>query len=107
MPISVRKKLSRTFLALPSDIENLYLDNFAVFPKRFQEQLFSRETKERIGDADPYAILKNYIKTSDAENLLDQMLYADTKTYLHELLMKQDQMSMAASIECARPVSGS
>jgi asparagine synthase (glutamine-hydrolysing) len=31
------------------------------------------------------------------------MLYADTKTYLHELLMKQDQMSMAASIESRVP----
>jgi asparagine synthetase B (glutamine-hydrolysing) len=36
---------------------------------------------------------------SDAGTLLNQLLYADTKTYLHELLMKQDQMSMAASIE--------
>jgi asparagine synthase (glutamine-hydrolysing) len=31
------------------------------------------------------------------------MLYTDTKTYLHELLMKQDQMSMAASIESRVP----
>ncbi len=30
-------------------------------------------------------------------------MYADTKTYLHELLMKQDQMSMAASIESRVP----
>jgi asparagine synthase (glutamine-hydrolysing) len=30
-------------------------------------------------------------------------LYADIKTYLHELLMKQDQMSMAASIESRVP----
>ena len=103
MPFAVKKKLSRTFLALPSDIENLYLDNFAVFPKSYQEKIFTAETKEWIGDLNPYAILKNYIAASDAENLLDQMLYADTKTYLHELLMKQDQMSMAASIESRVP----
>src|SRR4029077_5349891 len=35
--------------------------------------------------------------------LLDRMLYADIKTYLVELLMKQDQMSMAASIESRVP----
>ncbi len=35
--------------------------------------------------------------------MLDKLLYADTKTYLHELLMKQDQMSMAASIESRVP----
>ena len=31
------------------------------------------------------------------------MLYADQKTYLVELLMKQDQMSMACSIESRVP----
>ena len=35
--------------------------------------------------------------------LLAQLLYADVKTYLQELLMKQDQMSMAASIESRVP----
>ena len=32
------------------------------------------------------------------------MLYADQKTYLVELLMKQDQMSMACSIESRVPL---
>ena len=36
-------------------------------------------------------------------SLLNKLLYVDTKTYLHELLMKQDQMSMAASIESRVP----
>jgi asparagine synthase (glutamine-hydrolysing) len=36
-------------------------------------------------------------------NLLHRLLYADIKTYLVELLMKQDQMSMAASIESRVP----
>ena len=43
------------------------------------------------------------IENADAEEILDKLLYADTKTYLHELLMKQDQMSMAASIESRVP----
>src|SRR5205085_1501267 len=34
---------------------------------------------------------------------LSRMLYADQKTYLLELLMKQDQMSMATSIESRVP----
>ena len=37
------------------------------------------------------------------ESLLDRLLYADIKTYLHELLMKQDQMSMATSVESRVP----
>jgi asparagine synthase (glutamine-hydrolysing) len=35
--------------------------------------------------------------------LLDRLLYCDIKTYLHELLMKQDQMSMATSVESRVP----
>ena len=34
---------------------------------------------------------------------LSRLLYADQKTYLVELLMKQDQMSMACSIESRVP----
>ncbi|MEK7724265.1 MAG: asparagine synthase C-terminal domain-containing protein, partial [Acidobacteriota bacterium] len=40
---------------------------------------------------------------TDAKEILDKLLYVDSKTYLHELLMKQDQMSMAASIESRVP----
>jgi asparagine synthase (glutamine-hydrolysing) len=35
---------------------------------------------------------------------LQRLLYADQKTYLAELLMKQDQMSMATSIESRVPL---
>jgi asparagine synthase (glutamine-hydrolysing) len=103
LPNSLNYKLKRTFLAHSADIENLYFDNFAVFPKAMQENLFSAETKARIEEKNPYFHLHNLLAQSDAENLLDKLLYADTKTYLHELLMKQDQMSMAASIESRVP----
>ena len=65
--------------------------------------LFSAETKAKIGAATAYQTLQNYLAETDAASLLDKLLYADTKTYLHELLMKQDQMSMAASIESRVP----
>jgi asparagine synthase (glutamine-hydrolysing) len=96
-------KLQRTFLSRRADLENLYFDNFAIFSKAMQEKLLSAETKERIGEKNPYAVLQNYLAQTDARDLLDKLLYADTKTYLHELLMKQDQMSMAASIESRVP----
>ncbi|HEX9928807.1 MAG TPA: asparagine synthase (glutamine-hydrolyzing) [Pyrinomonadaceae bacterium] len=103
LPFAVKNKLSRTFLNLPSDLENLYFDNFAVFPRKMQERLLSEETKTRIFETNPYSNLKDYLNETDAASLLDKLLYADTKTYLHELLMKQDQMSMAASIESRVP----
>ncbi|MEO6394057.1 MAG: asparagine synthase (glutamine-hydrolyzing), partial [Pyrinomonadaceae bacterium] len=99
----VRRKLTRTFLCLPGDLESIYFDNFAVFPRSLQSRLLTPALREQIGTLDPYADLRGYVEHSDAANFLDRLLYADTKTYLHELLMKQDQMSMAASIESRVP----
>ena len=99
----VRHKLTRTFLCLPADIESIYFDNFAVFTRAMQRELLSDETRERAGALDPYRDMRRYFEAADARALLNRMLYADTKTYLHELLMKQDQMSMAASIESRVP----
>jgi asparagine synthase (glutamine-hydrolysing) len=103
LPNSINKKLTRTFLTRNSDIENLFFDNFAIFTKAHQEKLLTNETKAKIAEKNPYHFQNLFIENSDAKNLLDKLLYADTKTYLHELLMKQDQMSMAASIESRVP----
>jgi asparagine synthase (glutamine-hydrolysing) len=98
-----RQKLTRTFLCLSPDIENIYFDNFSVFSRSRQAELFTVEARERIGAGDPYRASLDHIADSDADTLLDKLLNADLKTYLHELLMKQDQMSMAASIESRVP----
>ncbi len=96
-------KLNRTFLSREADIENLFFDNFAIFGKHAQKNLFSDETKARIAEENPYFYQNKWLEKTDAREILDKLLYADTKTYLHELLMKQDQMSMAASIESRVP----
>ena len=99
----MRQKLLRSFLGVAPDIESIYFDNFAVFPLAMQGDLLSNETLERIGGIDPYAGVRAALEETDADSLLDRLLYADIKTYLHELLMKQDQMSMATSIESRVP----
>jgi asparagine synthase (glutamine-hydrolysing) len=96
-------KLKRTFLCLEPEIESIYFDNFSVFSRGAQRRLLTAEAREQISAIDPYRTALGYINNSDAEVLLDQMLAADMGTYLHELLMKQDQMSMAASIESRVP----
>lgn len=103
LPAVLNRKLSRTFLSRETDIESLFFDNFAVFSRAMQNQLFSRQTQERIEDINPYFLQNQLLEKCDADDLLDKLLYADTKIYLHELLMKQDQMSMAASIESRVP----
>ena len=103
LPASLNRKLNRTFLSRGSDIESLFFDNFGVIPRAMQQKLFSAETRGRIADLNPYTRQNGWVDKCDAEDVLDKLLYADTKTYLHELLMKQDQMSMAASIESRVP----
>lgn len=101
---SVRHKLRKSFFNIEPNIENIYFDNFAVFPRNMQHEMLTDEAKEKIGmHIDPYTAMSNFFNTAKSNSLLDRMLYADTKTYLHELLMKQDQMSMAASIESRVP----
>jgi asparagine synthase (glutamine-hydrolysing) len=100
---AVGGKLTRTFLTRENDIENMFLDNFAIFGKAMQTNLFSAETKSRIGEQNPYRYQNDWLNQTDAKDILDKLLYVDSKTYLHELLMKQDQMSMAASIESRVP----
>ena len=99
----LRQKLMRTFLVLSPELESIYFDNFAVFPSPMQQQMFTRETAERIHTIDPYVELRRLLARTRDLSLLDGLLYADIKTYLHELLMKQDQMSMATSIESRVP----
>ncbi len=102
-PSRMRQRLLRTFLNVSSDIENIYFDNFAVFSNSTQPQLLTAAAREQIGPLDPYAGVREVLKQTDATSLLDRLLYADIKTYLQELLMKQDQMSMATSVESRVP----
>ena len=93
----LRRRLSHTFLSRNLTVEALFLDNFyAAFPGNEQSSWL------RLPGADLYgSYLQHWNHRSGS--LLDRMLYADQKTYLVELLMKQDQMSMATSIESRVP----
>ena len=99
-----RHKLKKSFLSLDPTIESIYFDNFSVFSRTMQKDLFTESAMERMaGRMDPYEQISAMFGSAPSQSLLDRMLYADTKTYLQELLMKQDQMSMAASIESRVP----
>jgi asparagine synthase (glutamine-hydrolysing) len=100
LPPSLRHYTKRTFLALDPDVRTLFCENFAVFSERQQYRLLRQP--QLLLDRDPYATaLRCYDEAGGSA--LDRMSRADLATYLHELLMKQDQMSMAASIESRVP----
>jgi asparagine synthase (glutamine-hydrolysing) len=100
LPYSARRYAERTFLTVPSDPRRLFYDNFAVFPEALQRRLF--RDPGLTGAADPYAEgLRAYAAARGS--MLERASAADLQTYLVELLMKQDQMSMAASVESRVP----
>jgi asparagine synthase (glutamine-hydrolysing) len=99
----IRTKLIRTFLYLDPGIESIYFDNFSVFSRNDIRNLLTPQAMDKLNGTDPYEMNLYYFNRNNAQNLLDRILYTDIKTYLHELLMKQDQMSMAASIESRVP----
>ncbi len=98
-----QSRLRRTALNRPATLDDLYFDNFAVFDRRAIRALLSPTHRESLGSVNPYAAAHELLRASDAGSLLNKLLNVDLFTYLHELLMKQDQMSMAASIESRVP----
>jgi asparagine synthase (glutamine-hydrolysing) len=95
----LRRKLQHTFVGRGEDLESLYLDNF-------YSAFSAGEQRGLVPGADgtsPYAGYLRYWNQTEGWPWLARLLYADQKTYLVELLMKQDQMSMATSIESRVP----
>jgi len=76
----------------------MFLDNFAGIPVAQQQQLL----RTPVSSDDAYGPSLGYFNAGGG-GLLGRLLYTDIKTYLVELLMKQDQMSMSTSIESRVP----
>jgi asparagine synthase (glutamine-hydrolysing) len=84
--------------------ESMFFDNFASIRLADQQQLLSPALRSAATRAAAYgASLAYFNAPNGSSTLLDRPLCADIKTYLVELLMKQDQMSMSASIESRVP----
>src|SRR6202167_706476 len=101
---TIRRKLSHTFLARNgSSWASFYFDNFfSAFSENDQAGLLSSEVVEECAAGAAYHNVLEYWDPSSGE-MLHRLLYTDIKTYLVELLMKQDNVSMAASIESRVP----
>jgi asparagine synthase (glutamine-hydrolysing) len=101
---TVRRKLAHTFLALDGERwSDFYFDNFfSAFGAAEQKDLLNQDFVRRFEPGTAYANVLGYWQES-AGPLMQRLLYTDIKTYLVELLMKQDNMSMAASVESRVP----
>jgi asparagine synthase (glutamine-hydrolysing) len=99
---ALHRKLDHTFLNRDGGSwPSFYYDNFySAFGAAEQAELLTPDALAMGGDA--YAAPMEAWERSHGD-LLHRLLYSDINSYLIELLMKQDQMSMAASIESRVP----
>jgi asparagine synthase (glutamine-hydrolysing) len=102
LPSRAKRSLRHTFLARDgASWPAFYFDNFyAAFSEAEQGSLLTDELHPMPGQG--YRDVLNFWDKSSG-SLLERLLYTDIKTYLVELCMRQDQMSMAASIESRVP----
>ena len=101
---TLRRKLEHTFLGKDGNAwSSFYFDNFfSAFGEAEQSGLLTSEFASEAAPSTAYNNVLEYWEHSKGE-MLQRLLYTDIKTYLVELLMKQDNMSMAASIESRVP----
>ncbi len=99
---SLHRKLEHTFLMRDgASWPSFYFDNFySAFSDAEFAQLLTPEALQSAGHAYDGSMEPWEHSSGD---LLHRLLYTDINSYLVELLMKQDQMSMAASIESRVP----
>jgi len=104
LPHRLRHYAQKSFLATDRTPEAMFLDSFAAIRVAEQRELLNPALRAAATSPHAYATSVAYFESPNGHStFLDRLLYADIKTYLVELLMKQDQMSMAASIESRVP----
>jgi asparagine synthase (glutamine-hydrolysing) len=104
VPGRIGRYARRSFLAIEHLPDLTFFDTFAGINLSRQQALLSPRLAALADHDRAYAASMAYFNAPGKQSdLLDRILYADMKTYLVELLMKQDQMSMAASIESRVP----
>jgi asparagine synthase (glutamine-hydrolysing) len=104
LPAGVRRYANRSFVTRAVTPEALFFDNFAAIGLDRQRSLLRPSLAALATPDQAYGPSRAYFDAPNGNStILDRLLYADLKVYLVELLMKQDQMSMAASIESRVP----
>ncbi len=103
-PERIRRALGHTAVAYDRVPEGLVFDNWlGIFPPVAQQRLLGPALKPLLDSVDVYATHRAAFEGCASHDVVDRMLQADIATNLVELLMKQDQMSMATSIESRVP----
>lgn len=101
-------KLQRGFdlLASQGETAQTYLNLVSVFTNQEKQGLFGRQLAELQDSAhSPLQLVKTYLHSGpDKGDYLDRLMYLDIKTWLpNDVLLKNDKMTMAHSLEARVP----
>jgi asparagine synthase (glutamine-hydrolysing) len=100
LPYSGRRlRLALETLSIPDEAERS-ATWFASFSSAERRALFARDFLGMVDESHPARMLAAYLKRARDRSPLKRLLYADLKLWLPDnLLLRGDQMTMAASIE--------
>ena len=79
------------------------LVNYLV-PDANRRNVFTPEFLAMAGEYSSAAALNDILKACPSDRIWDKVLYTDAKTYLHGLLVMEDKLSMANSLEARVPL---
>ncbi|MEX0739692.1 MAG: asparagine synthase (glutamine-hydrolyzing) [Pseudohongiella sp.] len=99
LPRQIRRYAERSFLSLGTEPRQLFCENFSVFRDQQRAAVLNGSDAPA---SDPHRHALGFF-ASAGDDIIQCMSHADLQTYLVELLMKQDQMSMSASLESRVP----
>jgi asparagine synthase (glutamine-hydrolysing) len=105
LPPYIRGRKFAYNISLPA--RERYVDMISFLPSFERDiPLLSRDFRATLQDTDdPAEIMFQHFDRAPAKDLLSQILYLDTKTYLvGDILTKVDRMSMATSLEVRAPL---
>lgn len=93
-------RLFRSGLVRRATIQHAYLDSFAMIDSDYLDRLMGPGQMRQLPES-----IQSIVADQEAQDMpmLERLLRLDQATYLEELLMKQDTMSMAASLESRVP----
>ena len=103
-PLLPKMKHKKYFDWLTLQLEKRYQGTSSYLTERLKKELYTREFIDSKGNYLNDTFNMYFDKVRHKPDLINKMLYVDTKTWLvDDLLVKADKMTMAASVELRVP----